>query len=106
MNRRLDELLLQRGRLIERIAGQRAVLHHDMVPVAAALDKTDAAVAWSRSAIASLRRHPVAVSLAAAGLLAIKGKTLLRWSKRAFSAWRTWRVVRSTLYNLGGRIRL
>lgn len=106
MNRRLDELLLQRGRLLERIAGQRASLSHDMAPVAGVLGKADAAAAWARSLAASIRRHPVAVSLAAASLLAIKGRTLLRWGGRAFSLWRSWQMIQSSLQNLGGRIRL
>ena len=106
MNHRLDELLLQRGRLIERIASQRAALSHDVVPVARALGKADAAAAWGRSLVDSIRRHPVAVSLAAVGLLAIKGKTLLRWTGRAFSLWRSWQAVQGVLQNLGGHIRL
>ncbi len=106
MNRRLDELLLQRGRLIERIGGQRSALSRDMAPVAAALDRVDAAKDWACSVTASIRRHPVAATLAAAGLLAVKGKTMLRWGKRAFMLWRTWKAVQATLYSLGGRIRL
>ena len=37
MNRTLDDLLLRRGRLIERIASQRETLRQDFVPVSQAL---------------------------------------------------------------------
>ena len=100
MSRRLDDLLLQRGRLIERIAGQRVVLQQNFLPVATALDRTDFVIAKVHSLAASIRRHPLAVSLIIAALLAAKGKTILRWGSRAFSLWRTCQFVRKTLQNL------
>ena len=39
MNHPLDDLLLRRGRLIERIGGQRETLRQDFVPVSQALGK-------------------------------------------------------------------
>ena len=77
MNRHLDELLLRRGRLIERIASQREVLQHELVPVGHALGKVDTAVAAVHSAAATVRRHPVMASAAVAVLFWAKGKSLL-----------------------------
>ncbi len=106
MNRRLDDLLLRRGRLIERIAGQREALRHDFVPVSAALGKADSAVASVRSFVGTIRHHPVVTSVLAAAVLIFKGKAVLRWARRGFSLWQTWRAVRGTLHELGGRVRL
>ncbi|MFB0936534.1 MAG: YqjK-like family protein [Propionivibrio sp.] len=106
MNRRLDDLLLRRGRLIERIAGQREALRHDFVPVSAALGKADSAVASVRSFVSTIRHHPVVTSVLAAAVLIFKGKAVLRWARRGFSLWQTWRAVRGTLHELGGRVHL
>lgn len=105
MNRQLDDLLLRRGRLIERIAGQRAALRNDFVPVSAALGKADSAVAGVRSLVDTIRHHPVVTSVIAATVLIFKGKTVLRWARRGFSLWQTWRVVQGTIQELGGRVR-
>ncbi len=105
MNRQLDELLLKRGRLIERIAGQRGALRNDFVPVSAALGKADSAVAGVRSFVDTIRRHPVVTSVLAATLMVFKGKMVLRWAGRGFSIWQTWRVVQGAIQELGGRVR-
>ncbi|MDR1935868.1 MAG: YqjK-like family protein [Candidatus Accumulibacter sp.] len=105
MKRRLDELLLQRGRLIERIAGQREALRRDSKPVARALGKADLAVAGVRSGVDYLGRHVLAASTVAGVLLIFKGRTTLRWAGRAFSLWKSWRALRSALFNLESRVR-
>jgi len=105
MNRQLDDLLLRRGRLIERIAGQREALRNDFVPVSAALGKADSAVAGVRSFVDTIRRHPVVTSVLAATVLIFKGKAVLRLAGRGFSLWQTWRWVQGTLQELGGRVR-
>ena len=104
MNRQLDDLLLRRGRLIERIAGQREALRNDFVPVSVVLGKADSAVAGVRSFVDTIRRHPVVTSVLAATLLIFKGKTVLRWAGRGFSLWQTWRLVQGTLQELRGRV--
>lgn len=105
MNRQLDDLLLRRGRLIERIAGQREVLRNDFVPVSAALGKADSAVAGVQSFVDTVRRHPVVTSVVAATVMIFKGKMVLRWARRGFSLWQTWRLVQGTLQELAGRVR-
>lgn len=105
MNHRLDELLLQRGRLIERIASQRRVLRQDFVPVATALGKVDSAVAGVHSLIDTIRRHAVLTSVVVGTFLIFKGKTALRWAGRVFSLWKTSRMVLSALLGAGGHFR-
>lgn len=105
MSDRLDELLLQRGRLIERIAGQRRALVEGFEPLAAAFGRVDTAVFGVRSIVEVLRRHIVAVSAAVGALLLFKRKTALRWGARVFSLWKAWRVAQEVVLNLGGRLR-
>lgn len=105
MNHRVDELLLQRGRLIERIASQRQALRQDFVPVVAALGKVDSAVAGVRSVVDVIRRHAVLTSAVVGTLLIFKGKTALRWAGKAFSLWKTWGMVAGALLGAGGRFR-
>lgn len=106
MNRPLDDLLLRRGRLIERIASQRETLRQDFVPVSQALGKVDSVVAAVHSAAAGIRRHPVMASAAVAVLFWAKGKSLLRWGGKAFSLWQSWRLVQATIADWGGRVRM
>jgi hypothetical protein len=105
MSRRLDDLLLRRGRLIERIAGQREALRRDAAPVARALGRVDLLIAGVRTGAGYLGQHALAVSLIAALLLLFKRKATLRWVGRAFSLWKSWHAVRSALSGLEGRVR-
>ncbi|MDR2787621.1 MAG: YqjK-like family protein [Candidatus Accumulibacter sp.] len=105
MNRRLDDLLLRRGRLIERIAGQRADLRRDFEPLVSALGKVDLACAGARRGAEYLRRHALATSVVAGFFLIFKGRTALRWGGRAFSLWRSWRALRGVLFGLEDRLR-
>ena len=83
MNRQLDELLLRRGRLLERIARQREVLRDDFVPVSAALGKADSAVAGVRSFVDTIRRHPIVTTVVAASVVMFKGKPCCAGLERA-----------------------
>jgi hypothetical protein len=105
MNRRIDELFLRRGRLIERIAGQREALRRDFEPVTAVLGKVDFAVAGVRLGAEYLRRHALVTSAAAGVFLIFKGKAALRWAGWAFSLWKSWRALESALLKLRGRTR-
>lgn len=49
MQTREIELALKRGRLQERIAGQRAALATQVIPIAKALGTTDQAIALGRA---------------------------------------------------------
>jgi hypothetical protein len=97
---RPDELLLRRGRLIERIAGQRAALRRDTAPVARALGKLDLAVDGARVGAEYLRRHAVAASLIAGSFLLFNRRAAVRWAGRAFALWKSWRAVRNAFLSL------
>ena len=105
MNHQLTELHVRRGRLLERIATQRAMLSYDAVPVTISLDKVDRVLARVQSATNYVKRHPGIVGLAFAILLALRTKRVWRWSRRAFIAWRTLRAFSDRLARLGLRVR-
>jgi len=104
MNRRASELLLRRGRLLERIAAQRADLVHAAQPVRAALDTVDRVAGGVHAGIAYVKRNPVVAALAVAALFVIKGRRLWQWSKRAFIVWRAWRALRARIPMFGIRV--
>lgn len=105
MNRPLDDLHLRRGRLIERIAAQRATLIRDAQPVADTLHKADMVVARVHAATSYVKRHPSIALLAMGGLFVFKSDRLWRWTRRGFIAWRTWRTLRDRWQTLAARPR-
>jgi hypothetical protein len=95
MNQQLNKLHLRRGRLLERIAAQRASLGREAQPVHDALAKTDRLLARVHSGVDYVRSHPAAIAaLALSTLFIVKPERAWRWSKRAFSVWQTWRIMR------------
>lgn len=105
MNRQLNEIHLRRGRLLERIAVQRADLGRAMHPVRASLSGIDRVVGRFRSISDYVKRHPSIAALAVAGLFAVRTEYAWRWTKRAFFAWRAWRAFGDKLTALGSRVR-
>ncbi len=103
MNHRLTELHVQRGRLLERIATQRAMLSYDADPVRVSLDKVDRVLDRVHAATNYVKRHPGIAGLALAVLLALRTKRVWRWSRRAFIVWRTVRAFSERLAGLGLR---
>ena len=104
MNHQLTELHLQRGRLLERIATQRAMLSYDAVPLNFALDKADSALARVQSVTHYIKRHPGIAGLGLAIMFALRTKRVWRWGRRAFFAWRTVRAFSDRLAGLGFRV--
>lgn len=97
MNDRLIDVGVRRGRLLERIASQRAAIGKDLVPVRDALRAGDRAVGVLRSGVNAVRRHPALVVAGVALFVALKPRRLWRWGRRAFVVWRSWRFLRQRL---------
>jgi hypothetical protein len=100
MEKRLIELHLQRGRLIERIAQQRSALARELAPFRIACDTTDLVVAAARDAARFVQRHPVGVAAFAAALVAMRPRRAWRWLKRGVFIWRGWRALHGGLARL------
>ena len=105
MNNRLSEIQLRRGRLLERIAAQRASLAQEVRPVRAVLQKTDRVAGRIRSFTDYVKQHPTIATMAVAGLVVMKTGRVLRWSRRAFFAWQSWRVLSDKWALFGSRTR-
>lgn len=105
MSRRLNELHLRRGRLLERIATQRTALGREMQPVRVALHATDRVLVRVRSVSDYVKRHPGLVAFAVAALFILKVRRIWRWTRRGFLVWQTWHSVSSRLSAFGLRAR-
>ena len=97
----LNDLRLQRGRLLERITTQRYVLIAEVRPVQVALGRVDTARAGLRRAGDYVRQNPGTVGLLTAVLFAFNIRRALRLARRGFIIWRTWRMLRRQLSPLG-----
>ena len=97
MQTRLIELHQQRGRLLERIAAQRGTLSRQMAPLQGVLhigDRvSDRAARMVQDGKNFARQHPLAMAAAVAAVVLLKPRTVLRWTRRGLSLWRTWRGV-------------
>jgi hypothetical protein len=103
MNHRLNDLHLRRGRLLERIANQRATLTQEVQPVRSALFTADRLLDIVYVGVDHVKRHPGLAALAVAAFFIARPRRIWRWSKRAFFVWQTWRAVRNKLLVLGLR---
>lgn len=105
MNRRLEELLLQRGRLQERITTQRYFLRREIIPVRDALANVDRGIARINAVGQYLKKHPALVAIGVAALLVVKSRRVFQWAKRGFFVWQSWRALRERMAVLGARVR-
>ena len=97
MQKRLIELQLERGRLLERIANQRHQLAQSGAPVAHALHLGNRVTDWIDRGKHFSLAHPVAVGAAVVVLVVLRPAGVLRWSRRGFMAWRTWTTLRAAV---------
>ena len=105
MNRRLNELHLQRGRLLERIASQRLQLSQEAQPAYVVLSKADHVLDSVQAAAYYVKQHSGMVMLAVAGLFFMNKGRLWRLAKRGFFAWQAFQAVREKLFMFGSRPR-
>lgn len=105
MNRQRNELLLERGRLLERITTQRYVLRQEVIPVCEALGTVDRGIARVNSVVRYIKDHPSLMIVAGAALFFTKSRRILQWAKRGFFVWQSWRALRDRLSVFSARIR-
>lgn len=97
MQKRLIELQLERGRLLERIASQRETLARQAEPLTQMFRLGDRVGEALEGGKAFARQHPWAVGLVAALVLVFQPAALLRWAARGATAWRTWKSLQALL---------
>ncbi len=94
MAKTLADLQRERGHLVERIATQRATLAVQLEPVRKVFGMGDRAVQLVRSGLDYARQHPLAMMAAAGALVTFRPRASLRWVRRGFMLWRSWRTLR------------
>lgn len=103
MQERLNELHLQRGRLLERIAQQRQTLAVQVRPIAHTLHVGDRLSDWITQAKLFALQHPLSVAMAVGTVVVLRPARVLRLARRSFFAWRTWTTLRASLPALVAR---
>lgn len=101
MTQRLNELHLERGRLLERITTQRYVLINEVQPVKTVLGRADHVLDAVRAGIDTVKRYPAVAGVAAAVLCVFNARRVFRLARRGYFVWRTWRSVRERLMASG-----
>ncbi len=94
-------MAIERGRLIERISHQRQLLGQQLQPLGASLHTADRVVTTIRNGCNYLKQNPEVVAVAVAVLIVLHPRRVWQWSKRGFFAWRTWRMLRRQMLDLG-----
>jgi hypothetical protein len=93
----INSRAVQRGRLLERIAQQRAVLSADLAPIILALEAADQVIQGAEKTRRWISDNPV---IAGAGLIALliwRPKGLVKLAKNGAISWRALRLVRRLL---------
>lgn len=93
----LAELERERGRLLERIAGQRNQLAVQFVPVAHLLQFGERVAQTAKAARNFVLQHPWAMGALGAAMVLRRPRSIGRWLKRGLLVWRTWRTGRNLL---------
>lgn len=88
---------VQRGRLQERIAQQRAALSVELAPVVLALGAADQAIEGAKKTRRWISENPVVVGAGIVTLLIWRPKGVLKLAKNGAVGWRGLRLVRRLL---------
>lgn len=101
MNQKLIDIAIERGRLIERSSNQRQLLEQQLQPLGAGLSSADRVIAGVRKGSDYVKQHPEMVAAGVVVLVVLQPRRVWRWSKRGFFVWRTWRMLRQQMWDLG-----
>ena len=97
MNPTHAELLVQRGRLLERISQQRIQLAQQVAPWVAVGGSVEGWLTKLRGGMVNLKQHPQPALLVSALLVLLGPKRSLRHARRALVLWRSWKWVQAWL---------
>lgn len=97
MQQRLIELQQQRGRLLERIANQRASLARQTRPLIRVLHFGDRVGEVAAQCRRTALEHPMALAVIVGTVVVLRPGTVFRWARRGFFAWRSWGAVTSAI---------
>ena len=91
------ELLVQRGRLLERISQQRIQLAQQAAPLGVVGGAVEGWLTKLRGGVAYVQQHPQPALLVSALLVLLGPKRSLRHARRALVLWRSWKWVQAWL---------
>ena len=94
MNPQRVELLVQRGRLLERISQQRGELARQIAPLAQAASTLEHLLERARAALQQLQQHPQPALLLGGVFTLLGPKRAWRHARRALLLWRSWRWLK------------
>lgn len=97
MNKQLLALHQERGRLLERVAYQRAMLVVQLQPLQKTSDMGHRIITMAQAGFAFLRSHPVGVVAALSALVLLRPSGSWRLLRRSLMLWHSWRRVRAWL---------
>ena len=95
MNKQLLALHQERGRLLERIAYQRALLAVQLEPLQKASYAGSRIIAVAQAGFEYLRSHPLGVLAVVSTVVLLRPKASWRLLQGGLMAWRSWRRVRA-----------
>jgi len=98
MDDRLIELYVQRGRLRERISGQREALARELAPVVEALHWVDRTRVVVRQAQLWAASHPAVLAMLVMAVLVWRPRKVFRSLRWGYSAWRSWTRLRAWMH--------
>ena len=97
MSKSLAELHEERGRLRERITGQRSLLAQQFGPMQSMSDAGGRVLAWFARGAHYLQTHPLALLGALSVLALVRPSRAWRWAQRGVFVWRSWRMASAWL---------
>lgn len=97
MQKKLPELYLERGRLLERIAYERHDVAFALKPLQDAEDLGRRVCVLGSSAATFIRDRPWWVALVVAGVVVAKPRRVWPWLLRGVALWRGWRSLRAVM---------
>ena len=98
MAKSLADLHHERGRLLERIARERADLARELAPLQKISQAGDRVSAVLGTAVRYAKDHPLTLALVVAALVLLRpGRTVRvgKWLRRGLLVWRSWRQLRA-----------
>ena len=105
INKKLNKIHFERGRLVERIAYQRLEIRQEITPLVNLLQRaeniTNKAIAYTNKGLDFLIKYPETVIALFALLLFKKPQSIFRWAKRGFFVWKIWGALRKNLRAFG-----